>query len=105
MVHLNHQHPHPCSFYGCNHAHDRSNKCTGAYGLFGPVPKRPTFALGDDGSLDTIVVCEACGETLRFSSENLLDGTDTDDAEELDVIRIETAKIWAGDDHACPVVA
>lgn len=27
----------------------------------------PTFSIGDDGTLDTVVVCDSCGEELRYN--------------------------------------
>jgi len=29
--------------------------------------KTPSFSLGDDGTLDTVIVCDACGEEIRFN--------------------------------------
>ena len=30
-----------------------------------------TFTLGDDGTLDTVLACDDCGETLRYNTDSL----------------------------------
>jgi hypothetical protein len=44
----NHQHPHPCSGYGCNHVHNSDGICGGTDGLFKPGAATLDDFLDDD---------------------------------------------------------
>lgn len=58
-----------------------------------------SFRLGDDGTLDTIVVCEDCGTELRYSyalSEQCDDNESYDDF-------IKWAIADAEEEHSCGV--
>jgi RNase P subunit RPR2 len=58
-----------------------------------------TFTIIDDGTLDTVVSCDDCGEQQRFNSDELpecdLNGAHVTCYDD----RIEQALEWAGDMH------
>lgn len=59
--------------------------------------------LGDDGTLDTVIVCSECGEELRYN----FDGIDDDGRAEMsDGDAYEAFVTWAledaGEQHDCP---
>ena len=71
------------------------------------------FTLIDDGTMDTVVQCDKCGNAERFDSAALI-GTMTDgdsiesilshlpsDIAELNERRVATAIEWAEQDHEC----
>lgn len=60
-----------------------------------------TFTLIDDGSLDTVVACDNCGEEIRFTSATLLEGVRSTNEKVLDEARIENALALAEDEHKC----
>ena len=61
------------------------------------MQKEATFSLGDDGTLDTVIVCDACGEELRYNMDAEF-GSESDD-------RYEEFVDWATEDardtHVC----
>ena len=74
-----------------------------------------THQLGDDGTLDTVVVCEACGVESRynydpFDYESNIDGVGSAEAYRAKEAEAEQAYIdftkWACEDadeqHTCP---
>lgn len=65
------------------------------------------FTLADDGTLDTVVQCNRCGEQERYDSASLIpevdeDGEDITD-EKANEYRIRAALQWAEQDHECEV--
>jgi hypothetical protein len=71
----------------------------------------PTFSLGDDGTMDTVIVCDGCGEEIRYTYDA---GPDDDDPPMSDEDRytawisddrytawIAECKVDAADDHQC----
>jgi hypothetical protein len=49
--------------------------------------------LGDDGTLDTVIVCSECGAEMRYN----FDGSDGEEYADF----VEWAKDDAADDHEC----
>ncbi len=49
-----------------------------------------SFDLVDDGTLDTVLDCTVCGETLRFATETAAPYRDDDGALDLDAFVINT---------------
>lgn len=56
----------------------------------------PTFTLVDDGTLDTVLRCDKCGQEERFVLEDGEDLPEIDDDE-----RIAVALEWAKQYHEC----
>jgi len=61
--------------------------------------KPSDFRLGDDGTLDTVIVCRHCGEELRynFANDSVTDG----DSEESYDSFVDWAKEDASEQHDC----
>ena len=60
------------------------------------------FHLVDDGTLDTVVQCSDCGREERFDSHGLLPPEEEEHTlEELDAIRVTTARGLAEQEHKC----
>ena len=60
-----------------------------------------TFTLGDDGTLDTVIVCDQCGEKFRFNySNDDPDNIDMTDEESYDAF-VEQCLEDAADVHNC----
>lgn len=56
------------------------------------------FTLGDDGTLDTVIVCDQCGEEMRFNFEP---DSDPDSDYTYDDF-VEWCKLECDDFHVCP---
>jgi hypothetical protein len=56
------------------------------------------FHLGDDGTLDTVIVCNGCGAELRFNYN--YDTCDTEDDTRTDDQRYDDFVMWCIDDAA-----
>lgn len=62
-----------------------------------------TMRLGDDGTLDTVIVCSDCGEEFRFNFDHDLDENATDEQYEAAYDEfVAQCKLDAADDHECP---
>lgn len=59
------------------------------------------FTLIDDGTLDTVVVCDDCDKEMRFDSAVLLEGVYTTDKDKLEDARITNALELAEYEHEC----
>jgi hypothetical protein len=57
-----------------------------------------SFYLGDDGTLDTVIVCSECNRELRY---NFVNDGDSDEGEESYDEFVSWAKADAADSHDC----
>lgn len=62
----------------------------------------PSFSLCDDGTLDTVLECDACGEDMRYDSTSLLDGFDgIEGSDAATTYRHDAAHALAEAEHEC----
>lgn len=61
-----------------------------------PDMEEPTFSLIDDGTMDTVLMCDVCGEVLRFNPEPENPEEDFEEGG-----RVEIAFDMAFEDHEC----
>jgi RNase P subunit RPR2 len=59
-----------------------------------------SFELVDDGTMDTVVACKECGETIRFDSQALMEAHRVCD-EDVAEYRVRGAISDAESDHDC----
>lgn len=59
------------------------------------------FKLVDEGTLETVVECEDCGERLRYTIEDIYPDPGDLTEEEMDANRIPTAMELAREEHEC----
>jgi hypothetical protein len=64
--------------------------------------KTPTFRLGDDGTLDTVIICNSCGEELRYTFDP--DASEPDGEQAYDDF-VTWALEDAADQHDCETPA
>ena len=62
--------------------------------------KTPSFRLGDDGTLDTVIVCDACGAEMRFNYDPVGGATSGQDADNYREF-VRWAKNDAAETHVC----
>lgn len=66
--------------------------------LWEPQPKEPpTFRVGDDGTLDTVIVCNRCGEEMRYNYDGDSELETYDDFVDF----VDWALEDAADSHTC----